>query len=182
MRTQAFTHLLFVDDVDARLDVGEGVRGGEDGLPLELLVQVAVRPPVQRERRAVDEAAQVVVLVKVRDAVLHLVRVEVRLHVGDLDVGLREDKGADGQNQPITARSSNTVTSCYLIGVKLALVYWVGVLDDFDLVLSEPLAIETLRENGTEDSSTVLSQSARAEREQARCYLPPACERFRPAW
>lgn len=87
-----------MDDVDARLDVGEGVRGGEDGLPLELLVQVAVRPPVQRERRAVDEAAQVVVLVKVRDAVLHLVGVEVRLHVGDLDEGLREDKGADGQN------------------------------------------------------------------------------------
>lgn len=97
-RTQAFTHLLFVDDVDARLDVGEGVRGGEDGLPLELLVQVAVRPPVQRERRAVDEAAQVVVLVKVRDAVLHLVRVEVRLHVGNLDEGLREDEEADDQN------------------------------------------------------------------------------------
>lgn len=79
-----------MDDVDARLDVGEGVRRGEDGLPLELLVQVAVRPPVQRERRAVDEAPQVVVLVKVRDAVLHLVRVEVRLHVRDLDEGLQE--------------------------------------------------------------------------------------------
>lgn len=92
-RTQGFTHLLLVDDVDARLDVGEGVRGGEDGLPLELLVQVAVRPPVQRERRAVDEAAQVVVLVKVRDAVLHLVRVKVRLHVRNLDEGLRAARG-----------------------------------------------------------------------------------------
>lgn len=48
------------------------------------------------------------------------------------------------------------VTSCYLIGVELALVHWVGVLDDFHLVLSEALAIETLGENGAEASSAVL--------------------------
>lgn len=88
-RTQGFAHLLLVDNVDARLDVGEGVRGGEDGLPLKLLVQVAVCPSVQRERRAVDEAAQVVVLVKICDAVLHLVRVKVGLHVRNLDESLR---------------------------------------------------------------------------------------------
>lgn len=78
-----------MDDVDARLDVREGVGGGEDGLALVLLVQVPVRPPVQREGGAVDEAPEVVVLVKVSDAVLHFVGVEVRLHVGDLDEGLR---------------------------------------------------------------------------------------------
>jgi len=84
-------YLLLVDDVDARLDVGERVRRGEDGLALELLVQVAVGAAVQRERRAVHEAPQVVVLVEVRDAVLHLVRVEVRLHVRDLDEGLGDE-------------------------------------------------------------------------------------------
>lgn len=81
-----------MDDVDARLDVREGVGGGEDGLALVLLVQVPVRPPVQREGGAVDEAAEVVVLVKVSDAVLHLVGVEVRLHVRDLDEGLDEGR------------------------------------------------------------------------------------------
>lgn len=86
------THLLFVDDVDACLDVGEGVWRGEDGLAFELFVQVAVRPPVQRERGAVDEAPQVVVLVEVSDAVLHLVRVKVRLHIRDLDEGLRTSR------------------------------------------------------------------------------------------
>lgn len=88
-------HLLLVDDVDARLDVGEGVGGGEDGLALVLLVQVPVRPPVQREGGAVDEAPQVVVLVEVSDAVLHFVGVEVRLHVGDLDEGLQAAAEAD---------------------------------------------------------------------------------------
>lgn len=80
--------LLLVDDVDPGFDVGEGVGGGEDGLALELLVQVAVGAAVQREGRAVHEAPQVVVLVEVGDPVLHLVRVEVGLHVRDLDVGL----------------------------------------------------------------------------------------------
>lgn len=86
-----------MDDVDARLDVGEGVGGGEEGLALVLLVQVSVCPSVQREGGAVDEAAEVVVLVEVSDAVLHLVGVEVRLHVGDLDEGLQAAAGADQQ-------------------------------------------------------------------------------------
>lgn len=77
-----------MDDVDACLDVRKSVGGGEDGLPFVLFVQIPVRPPVQSERGAVDEATQVVVLVKVSDAVLHLVRVEVRLHISDLDEGL----------------------------------------------------------------------------------------------
>jgi len=79
-----------VNDVDACLDVGEGVRGGQDGLALELLVEVAVRAAVQCEGRAVHEAPQVVVLVEVGDALLHLVRVEEWLHIRDLDEGLRK--------------------------------------------------------------------------------------------
>lgn len=82
-----------MDDVDPGFDVGEGVGGGEDGLALELLVEVAVGAAVQREGRAVHEAPQVVVLVKVRDPVLHLVRVKVGLHVRDLDVGLQGEQG-----------------------------------------------------------------------------------------
>ena len=77
-------------DVDAGLDVGEGMRGGEDGLPFELLVEVAVRTAIQREGRTVDKAPQVVVLVEVSDAVLHLVRIEEGLHIRDLDVSLRK--------------------------------------------------------------------------------------------
>lgn len=77
-----------MDDVDACLDVRESVGGREDGLALELFVQVPVGSPIQSEWGAVDETSQVVVLVKVRDAVLHLVCVEVRFHVRDLDEGL----------------------------------------------------------------------------------------------
>lgn len=78
-----------MDDVDARLDVGEGVGGGQDGLAFVLLMQVAVGPSVQREGGAVDETPEVVVLVEVSDAVLHFVGVEVRLHVRDLDERLQ---------------------------------------------------------------------------------------------
>lgn len=78
-----------MDDVDAGLDVGEGVRGGENGLAFVLLVQVAVCPSVQRERRAVHERAQVIVFVKVRDALLQLVGVKEGFHVCDLKVRLR---------------------------------------------------------------------------------------------
>lgn len=74
-----------MDDVDPCLDVREGVGGGEDGLAFELFVQVPVCSPIQGERSAVDETSQVVVLVKVCDAVFHFVSVKVRLHVCDLD-------------------------------------------------------------------------------------------------
>lgn len=79
-----------MDDVDACLDVRESMGGGEDGFAFELFVQVPVGSPIQSERGAVDEPSQVVVLVKVRDAVLHLVCVKVRLHVRDLDEGLQK--------------------------------------------------------------------------------------------
>lgn len=82
------TYLLLLDDVDASLDVGEGVHGGEDGLPLVLLAQLAARPPALCEGRGVHETPQVEVLLKVGQAVLHLVVVKVGLHKGDLDVRL----------------------------------------------------------------------------------------------
>lgn len=81
-----------MDDVDASLDVREGVGRGEDGLAFELFVQVPMGPPIQSEGGAVDETPQVVVLVKVSDAVLHLVCVEVWLHVCDLDECLQTSR------------------------------------------------------------------------------------------
>lgn len=48
-------------------------------------------PPIQGERGAVDKTSQVVVLVKVSDAVLHLIGVKVRLHICDLDESLQEE-------------------------------------------------------------------------------------------
>ena len=81
-----------MDDVDACLDVREGVGGGEDGLAFKLFVQVPVGPPVQSKGRAVDETSQVVVLVEVGDAVLHLVGVKVGLHVRDLDECLQRER------------------------------------------------------------------------------------------
>lgn len=74
-----------MDDVDPCLDVRKGVRGGENSLSLELFVQISVCPAIQCEGCAVNKATQVVVFVKVCDAVLHLVRVEIRFHVGYLD-------------------------------------------------------------------------------------------------
>lgn len=82
-----------MDDVDASLDVREGVHGGEDGLPLVLLAQLAARPPALGERCRVHEAPQVKVLLKVSEAVFHLVVIKVGLHKGDLDVGLTRDSG-----------------------------------------------------------------------------------------
>lgn len=83
-------HLLFVNDVYPGFDVRESVGRCQDGFTLELLVQLPVSSAIQREGRAVHEAPQVVVLVKVSYPVLHLIRVKVRLHIGNLDVCLQE--------------------------------------------------------------------------------------------
>lgn len=82
------TDLLFLDDVDASLDVREGVHGGEDGLPLVLLVELAARPSALGEGCGVHEAPQVEVLLKVRQAVFHLIVIKEGLHISDLDVCL----------------------------------------------------------------------------------------------
>ena len=179
-------YLLLVYDVDAGLDVGEGVRGGKDGLPFELLVEVAVGAAIQREGCAVDKAPQVVVLVEVGDAVLHLICVEEGLHVRDLDVSLRTSlknfrnalslklglcfckirmfmqnlSGSIYYNgilwrttHPSTHldRSMNmdhALFICHptnLVGVQFALVYRVGVLNDFHLLFTKTLPVESLK-------------------------------------
>ena len=55
MTSRVTTHLLPVDDLDSGLDVREVVGGRQDGLALVLLVQLAVRVPVRRERGREDE-------------------------------------------------------------------------------------------------------------------------------
>lgn len=92
---QEFTnYLLLLDDNDAGLDVGEGVHGGEDGLPLVLLAELAPRPSTLGERGGVHEAPQVEILLKIRHAVFHLVVVEERLHVSNLDIRLQRSDGS----------------------------------------------------------------------------------------
>lgn len=59
------TDLLFLDDIDARLDIGKGVHGGKDGLPLVLLVELASRPSALCEGCGVHKTPQVEVLLKV---------------------------------------------------------------------------------------------------------------------
>lgn len=87
------TYLLFLDDVDASLDVGKGVHGGKNCLPLVLLVEFTPWPPALGEGRGVHEAPQVEVLLKVRQSVFHLIVVKVGLHVSDLDVCLERSPG-----------------------------------------------------------------------------------------
>lgn len=82
------SYLLFMDDVDAGLDVGESVGGSENGLSFKLFVQVTVSSAVECERCAVDEAPQVVVLIEVCDAVLHFISVKIWFNVCDLNEGL----------------------------------------------------------------------------------------------
>lgn len=82
-------YLLFLDDIDASLDIGEGMHGGEDGLPFVLLVQLASWPPALGEWCRVHETPQVEVLLKVRQAVFHLIVIKVGLHISDLDVCLK---------------------------------------------------------------------------------------------
>lgn len=81
-------YLLFLDDVDASLDVGEGMQGGEDGLSLVLLVEFPPRPSALGEGSGVHETPQVEVLLKVCQPVFHLIVIEVGLHIGDLDICL----------------------------------------------------------------------------------------------
>ncbi len=64
------------------------MHGGEDGLPLVLLVEFASRPPALGEGRGVHEAPQVEVLLKVCQPVFHLVVIKEGLHESDLDICL----------------------------------------------------------------------------------------------
>lgn len=58
-------YLLLLGDADPGLDVGEGVHGGQDGVPPVLLMQLTPRPALQGEGGGVHEPPQVEVLLKV---------------------------------------------------------------------------------------------------------------------
>lgn len=81
-------YLLLLNDIDPCLDVGEGMHGGQDGFPLVLLIEFPPRPPTFCEWRSVHEAAKVEVLLKVGEAVFHLIVIKERLHKGNLYVCL----------------------------------------------------------------------------------------------
>lgn len=146
-----------MDDIDAGLDVGKGVGGSEDGLAFVLLMQVAVGPPVQRERRTVHECAQVIVLVKVSDALLQLVSVEERLHICDLKeclgninthialcikLQLQWSKRPIYIKKKVFSRAIAFISN--LIGVQFGLVNRVGVLDDRHHVITKSFRVKFL--------------------------------------
>lgn len=66
------------------------MHGGEDCLPLVLLIEFASWTTALGEGCGVHEAPQVEVLLKVCEPIFHLIIIKVRLHVGDLDVSLYE--------------------------------------------------------------------------------------------
>lgn len=80
--------LFFLDDIDPSLHIGEGVYGGEDCLPLVLLVEFTSWTSALGKGSGVHEAPQVEVLLEVCESVFHFIIIKVRLHVGDLDVSL----------------------------------------------------------------------------------------------
>ncbi len=112
--TCAATYLLFLDDIDAGLDIGEGMHGGEDGLPLVLLVEFTPRPSALGEGRCVHEAPQVEVFLKVGQPVFHLIVIKERFHVSDLDISLQRSSGA------LQMLSLDTVTSNPIISVCIS--------------------------------------------------------------
>lgn len=57
-------------------------------------MQLPMCPAIQGEGRAVHETPQVIVFVKIGYPVLHLICVEIRFHIGYLDVGLEPEKHA----------------------------------------------------------------------------------------
>lgn len=69
------------------------MHGGEDGLPLVLLVEFAPWPPALGEGCGVHEAPQVEVLLKVCQPVFHLVVIKEGLHISDLDIRLERSGG-----------------------------------------------------------------------------------------
>lgn len=98
-------YLLFLADSDPGLDVGEGVHGGEHGVPAMLFVQLSPGPPLQGEGGGVHEPPEVEVLLEVGHPVFHLILIEVRLHKSDLYVGLREGRGEEtARDEPFSQR------------------------------------------------------------------------------
>lgn len=69
------------------------MHGGEDGLPLVLLIEFTTRPSALGEGRGIHEAPQVEVLFKVCQPVFHFVVIKVGLHISDLDICLQRSDG-----------------------------------------------------------------------------------------
>lgn len=107
-------YLLLLDDADAGLDVGEGVHGGQHGIPPVLLVQLSPRPPLQGEGGGVHEPPQVEILLKVGYPVFHLILIKVRLHKSDLYVGLREKRqGKEEMSDSANSQPGRTGEACW---------------------------------------------------------------------
>lgn len=85
------TYLLFLNDIDAGLDIGESMHGGEDGLSLVLFIEFTPRSPTLGEGCGVHEAPQVKVLLKVCQSVFHLIVVKEGFHISDLDIRLERN-------------------------------------------------------------------------------------------
>lgn len=91
------------------------MHGGEDGLPLVLLVEFPPRPPALGEGRGVHEAPQVEVLLKVCQPVFHLIVIEKGLHISDLDICLERYDSllfTDSFSIYATKRDKNENTPC----------------------------------------------------------------------
>lgn len=75
-------------------------------------------------------------------------------------------------------QGGTTSTTTHLVWVQLALVHWVGVLDDLHLVLSEALPIKPLQTGGTR----IKLGKVQGQKFRILVRSPPACERSLPAW
>lgn len=116
-------YLLFLADSDPGLDVGEGMHGGEHGVPAVLFMQQSPGPPLQGEGGGVHEPPEVEVLLEVGHPVFHLILIEVRLHKSDLDVGLGEGRGEGmGRDEPATQSKRRTVPWRGMLGQSPALL------------------------------------------------------------
>lgn len=98
---------------------------------------------VQGEGSAVHEGPQVVVLVEVGDPFLQLVRVEEWFDVGDLEVGLKQAVIYVQLHKPHPhaqyLHQCNISLSRHLVGIQFVFVHWIGVLDDFNSIITKPL-------------------------------------------
>lgn len=106
-------YLFLLDDADPGLDVGEGVHGGEDGVPPVLLVQLSPGPPLQGERGGVHEPSQIEILLKVCYPVFHLILIKVGLHESDLYVGLRGKRGKEEMSSSASHHPGCTGEACW---------------------------------------------------------------------
>ncbi len=121
---------------------------GEDGAALVLLVHLSARLPVARERRLVHEAPQVVVALEVRLPLARLPRVEIRRHVGDLDVGAARVQvprvhlgDTRSESCHVYSAVAKTIKTRAIHGERRPCTYLAGVLDELHLVATVLLSV-----------------------------------------